>query len=619
MQFYSELKRRNVVRVAAAYIVSSWLIIQVAETIFPLFGLGESIVRGVVIVLAVGFIPAALFAWAFELTPDGLKRDKDVDLTHSVTARTGKRLDGVIVVILAIALAYFALDKFLFDPARDAEQVETARAEGRIEAMVTSFGDRSIAVLPFADMSPQNDQGYFSDGISEELLNLLASIPEVRVTSRSSAFSFKSKNLSIPEIAEQLNVSYVLDGSVRKAGEQIRISAQLIDAGSDTQLWSRNFDRTLENIFQIQDEIARDVVQQIKGTLQINVPQQRQTNAEAYALYLQARQQRRLGTPEGYAESIRLYEAALAIDPNYPPAWDEMAASYQNQAVTGLMPAANAFELARKAALRAIEIDPEYAPAYDSLGFMAQYYQPDLKVAARYYQQALRLAPRNASIIGSAGILLQTLGRAEEGLPPIEYTIATDPLSAGWHYTLGLAYLSAGRNAQAVSSFETVLSLSPDFSLAYYSLGVAMLLDGRPGEAVTALQKEERESWRLIGLSMALFALEQTGNATATSPTAADLALAELIQKYGEKSTYNIGYVYAFRNEPDAAFLWLDKAVKSGDPGIGEVLAQPLLRNLHNDPRWIALLTSLNKAPEQLAEIILEVPLPEQNPRLRNR
>ena len=619
MQFYNELKRRNVVRVAAAYIVSSWLIIQVAETIFPLFGLGEAIVRGVVIVLAVGFIPAVLFAWAFELTPEGLKRDKDVDLERSVTSQTGKRLDRVIVVILTVALAYFALDKFLIDPARDAEQFETAREEGRIEAMVTSFGDRSIAVLPFTDMSPQNDQGYFSDGISEELLNLLASIPEVRVTSRSSAFSFKSKNLSIPEIGERLKVSYVLDGSVRKAGEQIRISAQLIDAGSDTQLWSRNFDRTLENIFQIQDEIARDVVQQIKGTLNINVPQQRQTDPEAYALYLQARQQRRLGTPAGYVESIRLYQAAIAIDPNYAPAWDEMAASYQNQAITGLLPAAEAFELARKAAFRAIEIDPEYAPAYDSLGFLAQYYKPDLAAAARYYQQALQLAPRDPGIIGSAGILLQTLGRAEEGLPPIEYTTTADPLSAGWHYTLGLAYLSAGRNAQAVSAFETVLSLSPDFSLAYYSLGVALMLDGRPGEAVTTLQKEERESWRMIGMSMALFALEQTGNETATSPTAADLALAELIEKYGEKSTYNIGYVYAFRNETDAAFLWLDKAIKNGDPGIGEVLAQPLLRNLHNDPRWIPFLTSLDKAPDQLAGIILEVPLPEQNPGLRNR
>ena len=296
-----------------------------------------------------------------------------------------------------------------------------------------------------------------------------------------------------------------------------------------------------------------------------------------------------------------------------------MAASYQNQAVTGLLPAAEAFELARAAASRAIEIDPEYAPAYDSLGFLAQYYQPDLTAAARYYQRALQLAPRDAGIIGSAGILLQTLGRAEEGLPLIEYTTTADPLSAGWHYTLGLAYMSAERNPQAVSSFETVLSLSPDFSLAYYSLGVALMLDGRPGEAVAALQKEERESWRLIGMSMALFALEQTSNETATSPTAAELALAELVQKHGEQSTYNIAYVYAFRNEPDAAFLWLDKAMKSGDPGMGEVLSQPLLKNLHNDPRWIALLTTLDKAPEQLAEIILEAPLPEQASKLRNR
>ena len=610
MQFFSELKRRNVVRVAAAYIVTAWLIIQVVETIFPLFGLGETIMRGVVIVLAIGFVPAVLFAWAFELTPDGIKRDEDVDPERSAARQTSKRLDRVIVVILAVALAYFALDKFFFDPARDAEQFETARREGRIEAMVTSFGERSIAVLPFADMSPQNDQAYFSDGISEELLNLLASIPEVRVTSRSSAFSFKGKNLSIPEIAERLKVSYVLDGSVRKAGDHIRISAQLIDAGSDTQLWSRNFDRTLENIFQIQDEIASDVVQQIRGTLQISVPHQRQTNAEAYALYLQARHQRRLGTPAGYTESIRLYRAALAIDPNYPPAWDEMAASYQSQAITGLLPAEQAFELARDAALKAIDIDPGYAPAYDSLGFLAQYYETDLAAAAGYYQRALELAPRNSGIIGSAGILLQALGRADEGLPLIEYSAAADPLSAGWQYTLGLAYLSAGRNADAIRSLQSTLSLSPDFSLAYYSLGVALMLDGRAGEAVTALQKEERESWRMIGMSMALFDFEQTENTGAAA--AAGQALAELIQKFGESSAYNIAYVYAYRNEPDEAFAWLNKAVETGDAGMGEILAQPLFKTLHGDARWIPFLRTLGKAPEQLTGIRLEVALPEQ-------
>ncbi|NNF52330.1 MAG: tetratricopeptide repeat protein [Gammaproteobacteria bacterium] len=614
MQLYEELKRRNVFRVAAAYIVSAWLIIQVAETILPLFGLGDAVVRGIVIVLAIGFIPALVLSWAFELTPDGLKRDKDVDTKQSAKWQSGKKLDRVIVVILAFALAYFSFDKFLLDPARDAEQFETARREGRIEALITNFGNRSIAVLPFADMSPQNDQGYFSDGIAEELLNLLASIPEVRVTSRSSAFSFKGQNLSVPEIARRLSVTYVLDGSVRKFGDQIRISAQLIDAESDTQLWSKNFDRKLDNIFQIQDEIASDVIQQIKGTLQIAAPKQRQTNAAAYALYLQARHQRRLGTAEGYKESVRLYREAIAIDPSYPPAWDELAASYQSQAVTGLAPSEEAFALAREAALKAIEIDPDYAPAYNSLGYLAQYYEPDLARAARHYRRALELAPNDAGIIGSAGILLHTLGRTKESIPPIEFSASSDPLSAGWKYMLGLAYLSDGQTSEAVSLFEAVLALSPEFSLAYHNLGIALLLDGRPDEAVAALQKEKRENWRLIGLAMALFALAPPNDqslAEVEGVDAAELALNELVEKYGDSSAYNIAYVYAYRNQPDEAFAWLKTAVETGDPGVGEVISQPLFNNLHNDPRWIPFLAMIGKAPEQLAGIRLDVVLPD--------
>ncbi len=261
MQLFHELTRRNVFRVVAAYVVVAWLIIQVVETIFPPFGFGDGAIRAVIITLAIGLVPVLIVSWVFEWTPEGLKLDKDVDRAGSVGRHTGKVLDRAILVVLALALSYFAFDKFVVDPARDAEQLESAREEGRSQALIASVGNRSIAVLPFVDMSPEGDQSYFSDGISEELLNLLASIPEVRVTSRSSAFSLKGKNLGIPEIARRLNVAYVLDGSVRKAGNQIRISAQLIEADSDSQLWSKNFDRTLENIFQIQDEIAGDVVQ----------------------------------------------------------------------------------------------------------------------------------------------------------------------------------------------------------------------------------------------------------------------------------------------------------------------------------------------------------------------
>lgn len=611
MQLFNELKRRNVFRVAAAYVVSAWLIIQVAETVFPAFGFGDGAVRTVIITLVIALIPVLVFSWVFELTPEGLKLDKDVDPARSVVGHTAKMLDRSILVVLVLALSYFAFDKFLLDPARDAEQIETARREGRSEAIVATFGERSIAVLPFADMSPGGDQSYFSDGISEELLNLLAGIPEVRVTSRSSAFSFKGKSLSIPEIAKRLNVSYILDGSVRKAGDQLRISTQLIEATSDTQLWSRNFDRTLDNIFQIQDEIADDVVEQIKGTLNISAPEQRKTDPEAYALFLQARHMRRMGTAEGYDDAIALYREALAIDPNYPPAWDEMAAAYQSQALTGLRPADEGFGLGRQAALTAIEIDPGYAPAYDSLGFIAQYHEVDLPLAARYYKRALELAPRDSGIIGSVGMLLQNIGRLEQGLAPIEYTVAADPLSPGWHYTLGLAYLAVARYKDAVRSFETTQALSPDFSLGYYNLGVALMLDGRLADAVAALRKEGRENWRLAGLSMALFAQERQQGDVQQKPSESDATLAELERKHSESSPYNIAYVHAYRGDRDAAFRWLEKAVEVADPGVGGILSEALFVNLYDDARWIPFLSKIGRSPEELSEIDLAVTLPK--------
>ncbi|MBT8083272.1 MAG: tetratricopeptide repeat protein [Gammaproteobacteria bacterium] len=611
MQIFAELRRRNVFRVAVAYLVSAWLIIQVVETVFPPFGFGDAAIRAVVVMLGIGLLPVLVISWVFELTPEGLKLEKDVDRAESVTWRTGRKLDRAIVAVLVLAVAYFAIDKFVFDPARDAEQLQNARQAARSEAIIASVGNRSIAVLPFVDLSPASDQSYFSEGIAEELLNLLATIPEVRVTSRSSAFALKGKGLSVPEIAEQLRVSYVLDGSVRKAGDQVRISAQLIDAQSDTQLWARNFDRTLQNIFQIQDEIAGDVVNQIKGTLNIASPAQRQTDPVAYALFLQAREQRRLGTVDSYDRAIELYQSVLEIDPNYPPAWDEMASAYQSQAVTGLRPATEGFRLAREAALAAIDADPSYAQAYGTLAFMSQYYDADLAAATRYLQRALELAPGDSALIGSAGMLLQNMGRAQEGLGPIEYKVDLDPLSAAWQYTLGIAYISAGRFEDAVRAFETTIGLSPDFSLAHYNLGIAHMLAGRPAEAATILLEEPREDWRLAGLAMAYFERDRHKPGNAQESTASDLALAELLEKYSGNMTYNIGYVYAYRDDADDAFEWLELAVEVGDAGLGEILSQPLFENIHDDPRWLPFLRKLGRSPDQLSGIELSVTLPE--------
>jgi TolB-like protein/Tfp pilus assembly protein PilF len=460
----------------------------------------------------------------------------------------------------------------------------------------------SIAVLPFADMSPDKDQEYFSDGISEELLSLLAKIPELEVAARTSSFSFKGQNLEIREIAERLNVAHVLEGSVRKAGNEVRITAQLIRADDGFHEWSETWDRSLDDIFAIQDEIAADVAAQLKVTLLGAAPTVGATDPAAYAFYLQARQLGRQGTAEGLEQSMALYQRALAIDPDYAAAWAGLARNYYTQAGTELHPIDEGYELAREAANRALAIDPEYAPAYAQLGYIAIYHG-DLAAAARHLERALALDPTNSDIIANAAILARSLGRLDEAIALQEYAVARDPVNPIGHARLGLFYLWAGRLDESIASYRTTLSLSPERIGANHNIGEALLLKGEPEAALAAIQQESSELWRMVGLPMAYHALGQAAES--------DAALAELIEKYEQETAYNIAYVLALRNEADRAFEWLDKAVQYNDPGLVEIPATNLFTSIHDDPRWLPFLESIGKSPEQLAAIEFEVTLPQ--------
>jgi TolB-like protein/lipoprotein NlpI len=604
MSLIRELRRRNVFRVAAAYVVVSWLLIQVAETIFPLFGYGDTPARIVVVVLAIGLIPALISAWAFELTPEGLKKESEVDRSQSITSHTGKKLDRMIMVVLALALGYFAFDKFVLSASREASIAEQARQQGRTEALVESYGDQSIAVLPFTDMSSAKDQEYMSDGLAEELLNLLAKLPELRVISRSSAFSFKGKDISIPEIARQLNVAHILEGSVRKSGDTLRITAQLIEARSDTHLWSETWDRPLEDIFAIQDEIAATVVAQLKVTLLGEAPQVQETDPEAYALYLQARHLGRQITAEGFEQSNALLEQALAIDPNYAAAWLSLGRNYANQAGVGLLPVAEVYTLAPKAIEKALAINPDYAPAHANLGWIAMVYGNDLAQAARHLERALQLDPADTGSSGNAATLLLILGRLDEAIALGEFANARDPVNPAGHANLGISYFYAGRWDDAIASLETALRLSPGHIGANHLIGAALLFKGEAQAALEQMQQESFEAFRLIGLSMTYHAL---GDAPAS-----DAALAELIKKYERGAAYNIAYVLAYRSDADPAFEWLDKAVEYGDPGLTDIAIEPSFGHIHGDPRWLPFLESIGKSPAQLAAIEFEVKLPGQ-------
>jgi serine/threonine protein kinase/tetratricopeptide (TPR) repeat protein len=514
--------------------------------------------------------------------------------SSGVSTRTSVRHKGLwIGIVAATVVAAAAL--FMFTGRND----DTSRKAAVGEA---TGNEHTIAVLPFVNMSPDPDQEYFSDGISEELLNLLTKITDLRVAARTSSFSFKKQNVEIPEIAKRLNVAYVLEGSVRKAGNQVRITAQLIHAADGFHVWSVTYDRKLDDIFAIQDEIAADVVKQLQISLLGSKPTTRKTDPEAYALYLQSIQLSRQSTKDGFEKSDALLHRVLEIDSAYAPAWGGLAANFGNKAVSGMMPPEEGFARAREANERALEIDPQYAPAYAGLAFIAMYGESDFATAAKYLAHAFALDPANARVLGNSATLLNLLGRKNEALKLWAAVTIRDPVNVNALFNQGTSQINAGRLDEAIASYRTVLSLSPGNGVAHYQVGVAMLLRGDANGALAEFEQESVEVFRMIGLPMAYHALGRKAES--------DAALAALMAKYEKDMAYNMAGIHAFRGEADRAFEWLEKERKNGGTFV-EIVVDPLFANLHDDPRWVPFLRKIGKAPEQLAKISFKVTPPE--------
>jgi len=589
MSIVRELKRRNVFRVAIAYVIIAWLILQVGDTLAPALHLAEWVNTVLAFFLILGLPIALIFAWAYELTPEGLKKEKEVDRDQSITHITGRKFDYLIIAVLALALSYFAFDKFVLDPSWEAELAQTtteAVTEQSIESGKSRISDKSIAVLPFVNMSDDPSNEYFSDGISEEILNLLAKVPELRVTSRSSAFSFKGQTVDIPTMAATLNVAYVLEGSVRKSGNRLRITAQLIEVVTDTHLWSETYDRELKSVFTIQSEIAAAVVDALKITLLGDEPKVTETKPEAYALYLQGRHFSNQDTKESSERAEGLLKQALAIDSGFAPAWTELGSVYERQAaVFGLRSIDEGNELARHAIQQALAIDPQYARAYAILATVEMHYDWDFAAAFQHLQQALTLNSGDAAILAIAADLDIHLGRVDEGIDLHRQSIALDPVSADGHYRLGRAFYSAHRLDEAAVSLQMALSLSPGRVAAQYFLGLVRLAQGDAQAALAAMEQESADVYRLTGTALVQHVLGDAG--------ASDAALKELIEKWAAEAAYQVAEIYAFRGEIDHAFDWLGRAYDNRDSGMAYMLLDPLFANLHDDPRWEPLLRKM--------------------------
>ena len=581
MPLFVELKRRNVFRVAIAYVVIAWLVLQAGDTLAPALRLPDWVNSVLAFFLLLGFPMAVFFAWLFEITPQGLKREKDVDREKSVTKATGKKLDRITIVLLAVALSYFFWESRLKEGSELYSQPTTGQSQATaggdgapgVDASIAGF--HAIAVLPFVNMSSDTEQEYFSDGLSEELLNLLAKIPELRVTSRSSAFSYKGKDFKISKIGRELNVDHVLEGSVRKSGNKVRITAQLIDVDQDAHLWSETWDRTLDDVFVIQDEIAQAVVEALKIRLLGDAPRSIKTVPEAYSLYLQARHFLSQRSHAGFERAESIIKEALAIDPAYAPAWVRLGLIYAEGALIGNPD--EAFPLARDAVNKALQLDANIGMAHALMSAIAMRYDRDFAAANRYMRRALALAPGDAEVLAQAASLAFLLGDFDEAIRLGNEAVERDPVFTQIYLGLGYGYFFAGRLDDAISTFRKVIELSPGSSGLNYYLGCVLLVNGDADAALAAMEKETLGGFQFTGRALVYHAL---GNKAQS-----DVELNSLIEVWSDSGAYQIATVYAYKGEIDKAFEWLDQAIERRDTGLALLPGDPFLDNLRDDPR----------------------------------
>jgi len=500
--FFEELKRRNVFRVGIAYAVVAWVLLQVVDLVLDNIDAPAWIMKVFMLAVAVGFPVALIFAWAFEKTPEGIKLEKNVDRSQSITPQTGRKLDRLIIVFLAVAVIVLLGERLgpsgadqRSVPAEGNTEVTRVASPARTSESPIHIPDKSIAVLPFVNMSADPDNEYFSDGIAEEILNVLARIPELKVAARTSAFAYKGSNASIADIARDLKVETVLEGSVRKSGNQVRVTAQLIKAADGYHLWSETYDHELTNIFAIQDQIARSIAEALKVTLAISPGtvgnMTGTTSTEAYDAYLRGMNQWHLRTGESLHNSIKLFEQAIAIDPKFARAWAGLALTYAVISDYTDLPREQCYEKSRKAAATALDIDPGLAEAAAALANATS----DLDEQLTHARRAIQMGPSFATAHQWYASFLALAGDHEAALQEYLLAYGLDPRSRIVGTNLAEHYMLMGQWADAERVLKQVLSYAPDFYYAHQVLFRLRLLTGDLADA----REEGRIVARLLG------------------------------------------------------------------------------------------------------------------------
>lgn len=594
MSLWVEIKRRNVVKVGIAYITLAWIVIEVTSLAIPALSLSPSL-NGIVFYLGmIGFPFALFFAWAFEMTPDGIKKTQSINPEDSITNITSKKLEHIIVGLLSIAVIVLIWENYIRTP----EVQETAPIE-IAEEILAIDEPPSIAVLPFVNMSDDKQQEYFSDGISEEILNVLAKIPNLHVTSRSSAFAFKGKDLDLKQVAMQLGVNHILEGSVRKAGNKVRITAQLIEANSDRHIWSETYDRELIDIFAIQDEISDAIVIVLKEKLMGDdeeIPLQlndiAKTNPEAYTAHLQALHLWKNGqNDEDRIKAIKLAEQSVALDENYAPSQALLSAIISARTTIAYIPLEIGIPLARKHAARAIELDPNYEIGYVARANIKEAFDYDFQGAREDLEHAARLNPNNSTVLASLSMNSTLFGNFEQALIEARKSISLDPLNVYARTREARVLTYMGDDENAIKTVDMALNIYPNSQGMFLYKGYMLINLKRFEEALELTSRINDEAFRPQIQSMAHFGLGDMA--------ASEEALETLIRDAADDSAYQIAEVYGHRGNIENCLKWLDIAYNQRDTGLQNIVVSRFLESVRGEAEYIALVEKIGLTPLQ--------------------
>ena len=570
--FFAELKRRNVYKVAIAYAVVEWLLMQIATQVFPFLEIPNWAIRLVIMLIVIGFPIALVIAWAFELTPEGLKRTEFADELPKKSAR-GRAWIYVVVIAGAISVGLFFLGRYT-----------SSKQSAELPA-------KSIAVLPFENLSRDPDNAYFADGIQDEILARLSKIADLKVISRTSTQKYKSAPDNLREIARQLGVANILEGSVQKAADQVRVNVQLINALNDAHLWSDIYDRKLTDIFAVESDIAKTIADTLQAKLtgaeKQMISGRPTSDTAAYELYLKGRSLWGKRGGDNLRQAIAFYEQAIARDPNYALAYAGLAEAYLILPTYTATAPQEAYPKAKAAALKALQLDDKLAEAHTALAD-ALYNDYDMAGSIAEFQHAIALNPNSATAhMWYGNDPLTALGRFDEAIAEGKRAIELDPLSPIINSTLGVTLVRAGRYDEAIAQLRKTLEIDPTFYFAHDLLGVALQLKGDVPAAIAEYEKAQQLSDDLAPRVQLAFAKAQLGDKEAAARMLAELAE---LSRYRYVSAHWRVLLNLSLNNREEAIRWLEQGVANHDGGlIPSIKVHPLLDPLRGDPRFEAL------------------------------